>query len=454
MKRLALFALLVLATFHCAFATSVARIANGDCAGLTAAATSSPGHEPTLIVLANRGSYGYCPLAITGNITIDGAGAKIGLIYSNTQRAIRVSSGATLRITNLNFVGAGNPMSDVRRNCAFFITCPEFEFPLIENDGTLILDSVSAANVVYGSDAFIHNFGRLSLRNVTFANNMSDWGLPVLLIDGASSTAEIENSTFLQDPQIFGFKTTPSPKQLNISNSVIASPYQNTPICSGGFYPVLITSGGGNLITDGSCRLSGPNDRVVADAGLTDFGDHGGVVGTLALAHYSPAIGAGLAANCEATDARGVARGQSKCDAGAYEFGGGQGELNAAGISGLYYDAAHDGHYVSVQRLDGGNSLVIWNTFDRVGTPAWLFGVGTQSGSMIHVGQVYETLGGKLQPGGSVVGATPSLWGSFDFSATDCYAGTLNYQSAQPLFGSGQVPLQRLAFVNGLDCSP
>ena len=102
----------------------------------------------------------------------------------------------------------------------------------------------------------------------------------------------------------------------------------------------------------------------------------------------SPAIGNGVAANCEATDARGKTRGQQGCDSGAYEFGGGEGQLGAAGMSGVYFNAANNANYVSVQRLGGDFALVIWNTFDELGAPAWLYGVGTVSGSNIHVAQV------------------------------------------------------------------
>jgi hypothetical protein len=213
------------------------------------------------------------------------------------------------------------------------------------------------------------------------------------------------------------------------------------------------TSLGGNIFSDNSCGYNAATDHIVTDAGLADYGNHGGVVGTLALNFNSPARSAGLAANCAATDARGVARGSTHCDAGAYEFGGGYGQLGASGISGIYYDAAHDGHYVTVQNLDSGGALVIWNTFNKAGKAAWVYGVGTVSGNTVHVANVSQNLGGVLQPGGVVLGSNETAWGSFDFTATNCLSATLKYQSANPLFGSGTITLTRLAFVEGLDCS-
>src|SRR5262249_24080896 len=146
---------------------------------------------------------------------------------------------------------------------------------------------------------------------------------------------------------------------------------------------------GGNVVGDGSCGLNGPNDRI-ADALVRDRGTHGGVVLTVALDNASPAIGNGVAAQCEAVDARGRARGASRWHSGAYEFGGGDGQLSRTGMSGLFFNPSNDGHYVSIQRLRNDTALVIWNTFDEHGTPAWLYGVGAVSGDHIHVDQVAQ----------------------------------------------------------------
>jgi len=124
-----------------------------------------------------------------------------------------------------------------------------------------------------------------------------------------------------------------------------------------------------------------------------------------------------------------------------------------SGTTGLYFNHANNGHYVTVQRVFDNNALVIWNTFDENGKPAWMYGVGAINGGSIHVEQVAENLGGILQPGGAVSGVTPTLWGTFDLDVSSCYTATLNYHSVLPQFGNGTVHLERLAFVTGLDCS-
>jgi hypothetical protein len=216
-----------------------------------------------------------------------------------------------------------------------------------------------------------------------------------------------------------------------------------------------ITSLGGNVISDNSCGFTQAGDRVVADAGLGTFGNNGGLVATAALNGSSVAVRNGIAANCEAADARGTLRNvaaRGGCDSGAYEFGGGRGLLSEGGMSGFFYDATADGHYVTVQRLDSGSALVVWNTFDRSGQAAWIYAIGEVSGNHVHA-QGAQNLGGVLQPGGAPTGSHGFVWGDIDIDLQNCFGGTLSYNSPLPNFGSGQFPLNRLAFLGDLDCS-
>lgn len=451
MKRFAFFGLsaLAFAPFHQALAAGIVHIANGDCASLSAAASAAPGNEPSLIVLARGGSYAACNLNVNGHIVIDGAGAQVQLLAGATQ--IAVASKGALTVRDLNFVGTKQATATATAKAS--IPQPDFIYLVpvsIVNSGYLSLDSVSISGTYFfssvsGGGGLLTSGGHSDLNNVSIVNN--DFELSGYeLFDGDIS---ISQSTIAGNSGTYAvFRSGP----IGIANSLVAAP-NGSPVCTTSF-SAAVTSHGGNITTDASCGFNGQNDRVVGNAGPGDFGTHGGVVGTLALDNDSPAIGNGLAANCDATDARGVARGTASCDSGAYEFGGGQGQLGAAGSSGLYYNQANNGHYVSVQRLTGNLALVIWNTFDQRGAPAWIYGVGTVSGSTIDVPQVAENVGGILHPGGAVSGAIPTLWGSMTLDLSSCYAAKLNYQSSQPLFGSGSINLQRLVFVNGIDCSP
>jgi hypothetical protein len=456
MQRLALFSMLLFTAAQQASAAGVVRIADGDCAGLSAAASVPPGQEPSTIVLARKGNYTGCSpmLNVTGNITIDGAGALMPLIFYNGPNGeFMVAAGASLTLRNLNF-GAplpGNASAQKTLQPKFAI----YYQPAFGNSGTLVLDSVAIANQVFGvgpvvfGAALIANVGNVVLRNTSIVNNTDNFAF---LLNG---NVDISHSTIANNTLSVGAfgGVGINSATVTVANSIIAN--SGGPECaSTADSPVHFVSRGGNIINDNSCGFNAPGDRVIADAKLGTFGTHGGVVGSLALSFDSPAVGNGLAANCEAADARGAARGQTRCDAGAYEFGGGLGQLGVSGTSGLYFNSGNNGHYVTVQRVFDDNALVIWNTFDQTGKPAWVYGVGSINGGHIHVDQVAENLGGVLHPGGGVSGVTPTFWGTLDLDFSSCGAATLKYDSALPKFGTGTVNLERLAFVTGLDCSP
>ncbi|MFN7955557.1 MAG: right-handed parallel beta-helix repeat-containing protein [bacterium] len=113
----------------------------------------------------------------------------------------------------------------------------------------------------------------------------------------------------------------------------------NTILSDGGCVNVAstLTSLGGNVESPGNtCLLTDPSDQPgVASAGLVALGMAGGLTKTHALSPSSPAVGAGLAANCLATDQRGIARpapSGGNCDSGAYELTGCGASLSGAGL--------------------------------------------------------------------------------------------------------------------------
>ena len=80
-------------------------------------------------------------------------------------------------------------------------------------------------------------------------------------------------------------------------------------------------SQGHNLSDDGSCLFTSPGDIVKVDAKVGPLQDTGGPTLTHASAAGSPAIDTGDAANCPATDQRGISRPQGPaCDISAYEW--------------------------------------------------------------------------------------------------------------------------------------
>jgi len=439
------------------------RIADGDCAGLKAALAGAQANGATAIVLANKGHYGYCPVTVSGNADVDGAGAALEVALAPDQPSIKVAVGAKLTLRRLNIVAAA-PIPPVNgpNGCGLWvgpIMCAQPELPAIENEGTLLLDSVSVSGVQYDYADLIVTRGELTLRNSSIANNTnhgSNAGA-ILPIGSAGTSIEVDHSTIagntLGTLGVFHADTYPDKGTVRISNSILTA--DGGSVCYVSLDVVRINSLGGNIVSDESCGLNSAGDRVVADAGLGTFGDNGGLVSTVLLNGSSAAIRNGLAANCEASDARGVVRNvqaRRACDSGAYEFGGGRGLLSEGGMSGFFYDASADGHYVTVQRLDWGSALVVWNTFDKNGQAAWIYAIGEASGNHIHA-QGAQNLGGVLQPGGAPTGSHGVVWGDIDIDLPNCFGGTFSYNSPLPNFGSGQFPLNRLAFLGDLDCS-
>ncbi|MCP4545789.1 MAG: right-handed parallel beta-helix repeat-containing protein, partial [bacterium] len=98
----------------------------------------------------------------------------------------------------------------------------------------------------------------------------------------------------------------------------------------GFYYSAVPRSSGGNIeATDSDCRLRHPADRQIdpSEIMLGPLTYNGGPTMTHALLPGSPAIDAGVTADCPATDQRGRPRpidgngdGTATCDAGAYEF--------------------------------------------------------------------------------------------------------------------------------------
>ena len=468
MKRLSRCLLLLgLGLAQHAFAAGIARIPDGDCTTLAAAMNTPPAQEQALIVLARNGTYTCGALTVSGNIEVDGAGSTLAFYQNSSPStssapAISVAAGGRLLLRNtlignpaLNQTGRGTSTGSAVPGPKF---CCAFTDAVIVNAGTLNLDSVTIAGTsliqgpLFPVLGFFDNSGSLSLRNVSVVGNGYSGFAPALLDN--SGTVEIYDSTFVTTTAAFAQALINSSGSgvIRIGNSIISNNGRPAaPICAAGSNAIV--SLGGNVFTDSTCGLAAANDRLVADVRTLDLAKHGGAVPTLALNYDSPAIGNGLLANCEAADARGLARNAGTCDAGAYEVGGGNGTLSATGMSGLYFNPQNNGHYVSVQRLFGNQALVIWNTFDKNGVPAWLYGVGSLIGGIDRIAvDLAQNVGGTLQPGGNVVGANAVAWGALELTFDDCYNALLRYGSPLPQFGSGETRLQRLAFLDGVNC--
>jgi hypothetical protein len=164
----------------------------------------------------------------------------------------------------------------------------------------------------------------------------------------------------------------------------------------------------------------------------------------------SPAVDSANQEACDAT--RELFTGwpsREVCDRGAFEYR--KTTLGEGGINGLYFNPEADGHYVQVLQTDF-LTLVIWNTFDRDGNPAWVYGTGQLVDGRSVIAETYVNRGVMVLPGAPVPDAETDYWGTLELEMENCQAGHVAFHSVDPEFGSGQFPIERLANVKQLGC--
>ena len=162
-----------------------------------------------------------------------------------------------------------------------------------------IVNSTVSGNVstVWHGGGIFHTDGELTVTNSTFSGNVAP----------AGTAAGILVATF------------GAPANATLTNNVLEGNGGAFACAIEGGGAATITSGGSNVINDGSCNPNGTTDQSFTDALLGPLADNGGPTLTHALLAGSPAIDAADTGVCPATDQRGVAR-DAACDVGAFEF--------------------------------------------------------------------------------------------------------------------------------------
>jgi CSLREA domain-containing protein len=183
---------------------------------------------------------------------------------------------------------------------------------------TFARNSATSAGAGFGGGMFNAPGSATTVRNCTFSANQAT-------MDGAGLYTAV--ATTVVNATFAGNVGSPMRSQLYaaVPGTVLTSTILTgtTASCAGS----PVASGGNNIDADGSCALAATGDRTGIDPLLGPLADNGGPTATHALLPGSPAIDAGNAAACPATDQRGVARptdgdgdGTAACDVGAFEF--------------------------------------------------------------------------------------------------------------------------------------
>jgi len=189
---------------------------------------------------------------------------------------------------------------------------------------TTIVRSTINGNVSNDVGGGFRSLGDVRITNSTFSGNTSTgWhGGAIFHTDGAM---EIASSTIANN---IGPDYAPSAIFIGSFNAAVPSLRLTNTILTGNHWyaceqhaagKVSLTSGGHNLVQDGSCS-SASSDQILGDAKIGPLANNGGPTLTHALLPGSPAVDAGDDTACPGTDQRGTARPQgAHCDIGSYE---------------------------------------------------------------------------------------------------------------------------------------
>jgi hypothetical protein len=120
------------------------------------------------------------------------------------------------------------------------------------------------------------------------------------------------------------------------------------------------------------------------------------------------------------------------------------------GISGTWYNPEQNGHGLSVNLVHQDLAVVIWHVFDTAGNPLTLYIQGPVHGRTFD-GVAYAPSGmqfGSFDPEALQL----PVWGEVSIDFSDCEQAVLRWSASDPAYGSGEIPIQRLTFVHGVDC--
>jgi hypothetical protein len=126
-------------------------------------------------------------------------------------------------------------------------------------------------------------------------------------------------------------------------------------------------------------------------------------------------------------------------------------------LSGLWYNPAQSGHGFEVTAIDADTASVAWYVYNKAGNPVWVSALldetapGVLSGPASYIDGIkfgeFSSAGRQIKP-----------WGTLKLSFADCETATVEYNGTLTLadgsgFGSGTLPLKKLAGVAGLACT-
>lgn len=475
-------------------AITVIDIPPGDTDSFIQAVNSASKSQDTwLIRLASNSEYSFnltenVPEPISGHLIIHGENAHF--VSGGDQgfgQILEVADSAVLELSNLIFrsfdSGENFPAlnrfgliqiqdegvlmgKDLRFENIRVHLSDGVQGAVITNHGNLLLDRVRISNISVGPTMGIAlwNSGTARLQNLLIADsiqeNPNDSGVGrSYLFNFGNGRIDILYSTLIarsdlsESEQIIfalghGGGLGIQPKTTTLGSMFVGLECPNEGV-----------SRGFNLFDSEDCVIGGKRDLVGVKPTPLSVTDQNGLEIIPLLG--SPALEGVRSAKffCPALDVvhtdrpqDGNGNGKARCDIGAFEAMEAT-PLFAGGESGLFYDSAFDGHYISIIEVRPQEYVVTWNAFDLDGNQSWVLAVGILEGDTI-TGNAFFLPEGHLIPGNGAQVNTDNLqdWGTMSIQFLDCNSGTFEYDSLLSQFGYGSFPLERIAYVNNIGC--
>lgn len=119
----------------------------------------------------------------------------------------------------------------------------------------------------------------------------------------------------------------------------------------------------------------------------------------------------------------------------------------------VWFNPNQSGHGVMVHLLDAGLAWACWFNFDLDGNRSWVCGLGSIVANSLVFDNAFVVEGGLFPPlfDQDLIQEVP--WGSIEIEFSGCDAGVMNWNTTQPGYQSGSMPLVRAADAWGLECA-
>lgn len=121
-------------------------------------------------------------------------------------------------------------------------------------------------------------------------------------------------------------------------------------------------------------------------------------------------------------------------------------------MSTSWYDPDQSGHGIQLQIYSGTNAWMCWYTFDNMGVPVWLCGIGVITNNLIRFLDVFIVEGGQFPPDFDPDMITTETWGQIFIEIDSCDTGHMEWTTDDPRFQDGEMPLVRLLPLWGVKC--